>query len=78
MARLVMAVLTGALCVSPYVEIKTALPSRTARLPTHPGLSTPVAPVPSTDMNICFLLQLIIYRYIGKFDAPAEKETHGI
>jgi len=60
MTRLVMAVLTGALCFCSYVEIKTGLPSLTARLLTQHGSSSPVGPVLSIDLKTCFLLQVLI------------------
>jgi len=60
MSRLILAVLTVALAVYSYVEIKTGLPLLTARIPTHSGMTAPVGEVLSTGLYITWFLQLIL------------------
>jgi hypothetical protein len=59
MTRLIMALLTLALAVYSYFEIQASLPLVTARIATHAGHSAPLGPLLSTDLHICFFLQLL-------------------
>jgi hypothetical protein len=54
-----MALLTLALAVYSYFEIRTSLPLLTTRIATHAGATAPVVPILSTDLHLCFFLQLL-------------------
>jgi hypothetical protein len=60
MSRLVLAVLTAALAVYSYFEIKTSLPLLTAQIMTHRGATAPVSHVLSLGLHITWFLQVFI------------------
>jgi len=60
MSRLVLAVLTAALAVYSYVEIRTGLPLLTAQIVTHKGAIVPVSQVLSGELYITWFLQLFL------------------
>ncbi len=60
MSRLVPAVLTAALAVYSYFEIKTGLPLLTAQITTHRGATVPVSQVLSLGVYISWFLQVFL------------------
>jgi len=60
MSRIVLAVLTAALAVYSYIEIKTGLPLLTAHITTHKGASVPASHVLSLGVHITWFLQVFI------------------
>jgi len=60
MSRLVLTLLTAALAVYSYFEIKTGLPLLTAQIVTHRGATAPVGEVLSTGLYVTWFLQLFI------------------
>lgn len=60
MSRFVLALLTVALAVYSFVEIRIGLPLLTARIPTHSGTTAPVGEVLGTGLYITWFLQLIL------------------
>jgi hypothetical protein len=60
MSRLVLAVLTAALAVYSYFEIKTGLPLLTAHITTHSGATVPVSHVLSLGVHISWFLQIFL------------------
>ena len=60
MSRLVLAVLTAALAVYSYFEIKTGLPLLAAHITTHRGATVPVSHVLSLGVHITWFLQVFI------------------
>ncbi len=60
MSRLVLAVLTAALAVYSYFEIKTRLPLLTAHFTTHSGAIVPASQVLSLGVHISWFLQVFL------------------
>jgi hypothetical protein len=60
MSRLVLAVLTAALAVYSYFEIRTGLPFLTAHITTHSGAIVPVSQVVGLGVHISWFLQVFL------------------
>jgi hypothetical protein len=76
MTRLIMAVLTLALAVYSYFEIQVSMPLVTARIATHAGASAPLGPLLSTDLHICFFLQLLFIAVLLGVPYVAPESIH--
>jgi len=64
MSRLVLAVLTAALAVYSYFEIKTDLPLLTAQIMTHRGATAPVSQVLGLGLHITWFLQVFLAAFL--------------
>jgi uncharacterized membrane protein len=64
MSRVVPAVLTAALAVYSYFEIKTSLPLLTAQIMTHRGATAPVSHVLSLGLHITWFLQVFLAAFL--------------
>ena len=76
MSRHVLAVLTAALAVYSYFEIKTGLPLLSAQVMTHRGATAPVSHVLSLGLYITWFLQLFLAAFLLAAPYIAPQSIH--